>query len=85
MIDEQRVGLQGYETTIAKQAGEIERLRAALNDILSAIPAIQDGTGFFLEHHSLDGEFLGSSSVDPVQVVFDIVAIASKALGASND
>ena len=30
MIDEQRVGLQGYYATIAKQAAEIERLRAAL-------------------------------------------------------
>ena len=70
---------------VTRQAAEIGRLKAALNDILSAIPAIQDGTGFFLEHHSPDGEYLGASSVDPVQVVFCIAAITSKALENSND
>ncbi len=56
-----------------------DRLKGALIDICAAVPAHGEG-GFFWENHDENGNYLGSTFVDPVQVVQGIQEIAQKAI-----
>lgn len=61
---------------------QIERLRTALAQIVSCVPAIQDGGGFIIEHFDSDGEYVGSQQVNPDSIIQEMQFIATEALTA---
>jgi len=57
-----------------------DELLAALENILSAVPAQDGGGGFIVDHHSLDGEYIGSQNIDPMWVVQEMASISYNAI-----
>lgn len=55
-------------------------LLEALNRILSSVPAQDGAGGFIVEHHGMDGEFLGTQQIDPMWVIQEMAAVAQAAL-----
>ena len=59
---------------------KIDFLLDALQKIIACLPAIQDGGGFIVEHFDMDGEYMGSESIDPFTVVQRMHELATQAL-----
>jgi hypothetical protein len=57
-----------------------DKLLDALKRIASTVPAIGDGGGFVVDHHSPDGEYLGTENVDPMWVIQEMASIALAAV-----
>jgi hypothetical protein len=58
----------------------VKELEGALERIVSTVPA-NDGTGCFVfDHHSPDGEYLGTQNIDPLWVVEEMASVAMAAL-----
>ena len=61
-----------------EQQAEIEALKKSINEALASIPAYGE-QGFYFEHHDINGEYLGHSSIHAEDVVQRIEAILIKA------
>ena len=61
-----------------EQQAEIEALKKSINEALASIPAYGE-QGFYFEHHDINGEYLGHSSIHAEDVVQRIEAILRKA------
>ena len=64
--------------TLRQQQAEIEALKKSINEALASIPAYGE-QGFYFEHHDINGEYLGHSSIHAEDVVQRIEAILRKA------
>ena len=65
-------------TMLRQQQAEIEALKKSINEALASIPAYGE-QGFYFEHHDINGEYLGHSSIHAEDVVQRIEAILRKA------
>ena len=63
---------------LRQQQTEIEALKKSINEALASIPAYGE-QGFYFEHHDINGEYLGHSSIHAEDVVQRIEAILRKA------
>lgn len=62
-----------------RHEAEIAELVAALKRIVDIPPAFIDGQ-FIVEHHDMDGVFLGAQPIDPVAVVQEMQSVAYGAI-----
>lgn len=72
-------GIEAYKTLLLQNA-EIERLSEALTRVIRAVPALVAGGGFVVDHHSPDGEYLGSENIDPALIIQEMATVAMNAL-----
>ena len=70
--------LNDAEAVLRQQQAEIEALKKSINEALASIPAYGE-QGFYFEHHDINGEYLGHSSIHAEDVVQRIEAILRKA------
>jgi hypothetical protein len=59
-----------------------DELLSALDRIVKTVPAQDGNGGFIVDHHDMDGEYLGTQQIDPMWVVQEMAAIAHNALEA---
>jgi hypothetical protein len=67
---------------IERLRAEAERLKAALNRVVETVPCYHEGN-FIVEHHGIDGEYLGTQNIDPLWVIEEMASVANNALAAA--
>lgn len=72
--------LARLRAALSQSQTESAALREALERIRKDIPAVDQGGGMYVEHHSPDGEFLGAEYLDPAAVLQNIDSICVNAL-----
>ena len=77
-----RAMLAAVPAVPAPVASNEQPLLAALRKIISEVPAIDEGGGFFIEHRDQDGEYIGSEQIDPVTIIQHMQGIAHFAIEA---
>lgn len=83
MQEQERENMR-LEKTVAAQPNEplTDELLSALDRIVKTVPAQDGNGGFIVDHHDMDGEYLGTQQIDPMWVVQEMAAIAHNALEA---
>jgi hypothetical protein len=71
-------------TSLEKQLAECRSVIAAkdeaLDKMLKSVPASGPGGAMMIDHHSIDGEYIGTEYVDPMAVIQDMYMASEKAL-----